>query len=1651
MIITCKGNSLYLRPLFSALILVFFSSRLFAQPVISSFSPQSAAAGTTITINGSNFNPVSTSDYVFFGNMRGTVTTASATTITAIVPTGATNLPISVTDIDVQLTGYSSSNFLPVFPGMATPITTIAQASVVNTNSGSNTIFIKTADLDGDGKPDLIASYTFANIGLFLNTSTPGNLTSASFNTEVDLASGNRSTLVAVADMNGDGKPDLVSYNRDIPELDVWQNQSVPGTISFLKVVTLPNTGTTIAVGDIDGDGRPDIIQTDPTQTTLSVIKNNSTGGLLNNTSFGAPVAYPCGNGIEFMAVHDLDGDGKPELITCNRKDNNVSVYQNMATNGVIDNTSLAARVNYPAGKGPFNIAITDIDGDGLADLIITNTDTNTISIFKNLTTPGTINSGSFAAAVNFVSGQTPNLLDVGDLDGDGKPDIAVCNTQSGTVSVFKNISATGAIDQSSLATRSDFTSGLFPYSATIADLDGDGQPEISVANQVTNTISIFETSINHLPPTITAFTPDTAASGQTVTIRGAHFSGTTQVKFGDSAAVSFKETADTLIIAVVGGGTSGKISVTTSLGTGSLDGFVYRHVPILNSISLLTGGKGDTITLHGNYLLYTTAVSFGGTSVSFIKAISDTVVQAVVAAGTSGLVQVTTLFGTTSIGGFVYINPTDLISFNPAAGFAGDTIYIHGTSMATTSAVTFGGTPAAKIFITGDTLVKAVLGTGSSGYVKLTANYGSDSLAGFEYLAIKLLAFLPDSLSTGGILTIRGKHLSGATSVTIGGTPAFSFIVLNDSVIKASIGNGSSGYITVTSPLGKDSLAGFKYFIRYPKLSSFTPMEAGIGTTITIKGVYLVGTNAVNFGGIPAASFTVLSDSVVTAITGIGTSGYVSLFTGIGNDSLPGFIYDTIVTLPHLISFSPATGSTDSVIIIQGKRFNTISQVTFGGTNAKSFTILNDSVIRAVVGAGSSGFVAVKSPTYGSDSLAGFIFIPPTPHIINFTPSEAGGGATITINGHYLTGTWAVGFGGTPAASFTVVSDNMITAVTGSGHSGYVSVFTLNGNDSLAGFVYDTIVTLPHLISYSPATGSTDSVIIIKGQHLSTISQVTFGGTNAKSYTILNDSVIRAVVGVGASGYVAVITQNYGDDSLAGFVFVAPTPLYPKVKSFTPKEAGIGTTITIRGLNLTGTYAVDFGGTPAASFVIVSDSVVTAVTGIGRTGYVSVFTPIGSDSLAGFVYDTIVTLPHLISFSPATGSTDSVIIIKGQHLNTISQVSFGGTDAKSFTILNDSVIRAVVGAGASGYVAVKSQNYGDDSLAGFVFVAPVILPQIISFSPATGSTDSVITIKGSHLATISQVTFGGTNAKSFSIQSDSVIEAVVGGGSSGYVTISTGSFSDSLAGFTFIVPTQLAPVINSFTPDSGQTGTVVLIRGTSFTGASSVSFGNTAAGSFTVESDSLISATVGSGASGNVQVTTAAGTATDSGFHYITAAIDTNYALIFFGGKDTSAQVTLFWVTKNDQSIARYDIQRSADSLSFNTIDSRGSNQQSGRQNYIYNDTHPLTGISYYRLQIVDTNGFITYSKIITVSSYNNSILIYPNPATSYIMVNTPASPNLSLIRILDGMGKTMRLVQLPPNVSQTRIEVYGMLPGTYTVSWNDGFTFIAAQLQMQ
>lgn len=794
-------------------IAAFLPCLVFAQPVITNVSPQSGPVNTTVTITGGNFSSTRTGNIVWFGSVKAPVIAATNRSLTVTVPAGSSYQPITVT-----AGGQISAPFKPFITtfsdtGQFNP-QAFSSRTDITTGLGPESIF--SIDLDGDGKPDMIIADADSNIvSVYHNNSTPGNISfvqQGSFIMDAD----DYPIGVTAGDLDGDGKPEIVVSNYYSETLSIFRNTSTPGNISMAAPISYPLGNYTLAasIADLNEDGYPEIIVASAGDSILSVFANNSTPG---NLSFSPKVDWhlPGGSSPFKVAVADLDGDGMPDMAAANSGTNTVSVFRNTSSAGGA--ISFAAHVDFATGNYPQGLAIGDLDGDGKPDMAIVNNTDNTVSLLRNTSTPGTI---AFATHADVPSGYSVYDLVIADLDGDGLPDIAVSDEYNATVSVHRNTSTPGTI---SISANTDYAVGDNPFSITTADFDGDGKPDLATGNNTDNTFSVLRNKGSN-EPAITSFTPVIGTTGTVVTITGVNLSGVTAVSFGDTAATSFTVVSPTTVTATVGGGASGAVTILAAAGATSKTGFTYGTPPVINSFSPDSGATGATITIKGNGLSAVNTFSFGGTPAFSFQIQSDSVITAVVGVGSSGNIGVTAPAGSaTSLGSFTFIYtpipPVQLTAFSPTSAGPGANITITGQHLSGITAISFGGTPVLSYRVLSDSVVNATLGQGSSGDLLVSGNNGTDSLTGFVYLPppppppiIGLSAFSPVSGSTGTTVDISGHGMTGATSVSFGGTPAISFRVVSDSLILAIVGSGATGEVTVASPWSADSISGFIY-----------------------------------------------------------------------------------------------------------------------------------------------------------------------------------------------------------------------------------------------------------------------------------------------------------------------------------------------------------------------------------------------------------------------------------------------------------------------------------------------------------------------------------------------------------------------------------------------------------------------------------------------------------------------------------------------------------------------------------------------------------------------------------------------------------------------------------------------------------------------
>ncbi|MFD0496299.1 MULTISPECIES: IPT/TIG domain-containing protein [Streptomyces violaceusniger group] len=395
-------------------------------------------------------------------------------------------------------------------------------------------------------------------------------------------------------------------------------------------------------------------------------------------------------------------------------------------------------------------------------------------------------------------------------------------------------------------------------------------------------------------PPVISSVNPAACApgGGTPVTLTGSNFTQAMAVRFGPNFALSYTVVSATQITAVAppGSGTV-QITVTTPAGTSNGVAFGYAAAPTLTAISPASGPAtgGTTVTLTGTNLLGATAVKFGAVNATSFTVVSATQITAVAPAG-SGAVQVTVSGpGGTSNGvsyAYVVVAVPVLTAVSPGQGpvGGGNTVTLSGSGLTGVTAVTFGSTPALSFTVVSATQITAVAPPGAAGPVQITVTGPGGTSNGVSYFYVgvpTLTGASPAQGPTAGgtTVTLTGTNLLGATAVRFGAVNATSFTVVSATQITAVAPSGSGTVqITVVTPGGTSNGVSYTY-VPTPVLTSLSPTQGplGAGTTVTLFGSGLTATGSVVFGSTPA-SFTVVSDTWVTAIAPSGPAGPVNV-----------------------------------------------------------------------------------------------------------------------------------------------------------------------------------------------------------------------------------------------------------------------------------------------------------------------------------------------------------------------------------------------------------------------------------------------------------------------------------------------------------------------------------------------------------------------------------------------------------------------------------------------------------------------------------------------------------------------------------------------------------------------------------------------------
>lgn len=470
---------------------------------------------------------------------------------------------------------------------------------------------VAVADVNGDSKPDLLVVNECASSdgsGCVGNgtVSVLVNNGDGSLKPATPYASGGYQALsVAVADVNGDGKPDLLVANgcSDNSNCD---NGAVGvllgnGDGTFQPAASYNSGGyqaNSVALADVNWDGVLDLLVVNQCGSSDTCADGGQVAVLLGNGNgtFQPAVAYSSGGyQAVSLAVSDANGDGNPDLLLANH-----CADSSCASNGTVsvllgngDGTFQAAVTSGSGGFQASSVVVADLNGDGIPDLLVANNCAG--SNCANGTVGVLLGNGhgTFQAAVPYSSGGYNSAsIATGDVNGDGKPDLLVTNhcASSATCANGGLVGALLGNGDGTFQNAMTYGSGGNQASAVaVSDVNGDGKPDVLIANQCFDSsctnggIGVLVNISTKATTTTLLSSPAPSAFGQVVTL-------TATVTPSATGTVTFTDGANTL-------GTATLISGTATLNASSLNSGTHSLTASYSGDSNFAASASSTLS----------------------------------------------------------------------------------------------------------------------------------------------------------------------------------------------------------------------------------------------------------------------------------------------------------------------------------------------------------------------------------------------------------------------------------------------------------------------------------------------------------------------------------------------------------------------------------------------------------------------------------------------------------------------------------------------------------------------------------------------------------------------------------------------------------------------------------------------------------------------------------------------------------------------------------------------------------------------------------------------------------------------------------------------------------------------------------------------
>ena len=433
------------------------------------------SSATALTFSQSPGSPYATTNPPFIANSSGFLGGAATGDfnhdgISDVAVVNATGVPVFSPGESVSVLLGSRFNGLSLAPGSPVPI-----------YSGGNTSAagpIATGDFNGDGNVDLaVVDGAHNTLAILLGNGKGGFHMSGA---PTPFSGSGADSSIAVGDFNGDGKQDVAVVNEN---LDIMLGNGSGGlTQAPASPLTLPTFGSSVVAGSFNGHGQDDLAVAD-ISGHVSVYLSNTAGEITATAQ--SPLNLGSGSGE--MASADFNHDGKADLAMVNPGNSNVAVLLGDGAGNFTPATGSPFPVPGGASSSepglPESIAVGNFACNYVPDLAIANFNgsSDTVAVLEG------DDSGAFTSPIGslFPANGNPRPIVVGDLNGDGKPDIAVVNPFQGTVTELENNTDSGQCANIPPSTPPTGTGGMQHHQPTGFATEGTWIEALALGRQV--------------------------------------------------------------------------------------------------------------------------------------------------------------------------------------------------------------------------------------------------------------------------------------------------------------------------------------------------------------------------------------------------------------------------------------------------------------------------------------------------------------------------------------------------------------------------------------------------------------------------------------------------------------------------------------------------------------------------------------------------------------------------------------------------------------------------------------------------------------------------------------------------------------------------------------------------------------------------------------------------------------------------------------------------------------------------------------------------------------------------------------------------------------------------------------------------------------